>query len=582
MGGFNVNMSKIMGFFDSSGNEKQDIKSEVAGDSSALSEKDLINKIVNQYGNNHGNNPFGGNIESSDGTKFSIDPNILDKKDKVALYREMSNFPEIAEGLQMHCDEAVYRDEAGNYFDIKIDEDTFGNIEDREVIRDEFDYVVNDILDFEKNGYDLFKKFMTDSELYGEIIYDNKNHELATAITDVSILPSYTMTPVYKNGVVVGYAQLTDLTMPESGIDYITNEGNAGFKFDKIAYCSYSSETNDTFLKGFLDAAIRPYYMLRQVQDSLAVYRLARAPEKRIWNIEGGDMPPAKAETFLNKTIEAFRSKLKYNTATGKIDSGYDVQSILQDYWFLKQDGVGTDVQVLSSTMQLGDLEDVRVYLKNLQRAINIPKTRRDAEGVTAGYSNGKDIEIEELNHTRFIERIQTKFTSFIYDIFRNHMRVSGYDSEFFDMSNFIIRMNISNFFRAFRDQELLESKLALVAANAEFIMTKDNPDAYYDEEFFMEHIAKVPKDLLDKNAEMKKETKERFEKEAKELAEKEKDETEIVDDVDRGMDRGPSRFSAPSDFGEDTIETEDDILDNEFQTAEEDIEDEGGFEPLP
>lgn len=481
--------SKLAQFFKTSGNKEQDNIIRDSSNSIIQSEDELILKQLAMSGGAiSGQSGF-----AADEQQLAFDNRYSTRAAKVALYREMSLFPEITEIIEMVCNEAIYRDESGNYFDIDFNNDF--TPDEKEVLREEFRYVIDVILNFEETGHDLFKKFLIDGSIALDIIYDNDAIEKATKVTTVKTLPSWTITPVFKNGIIVGYMQNPESDDSTSGI---------AIKYDKVAYASYTNIINNSGLIGYLEPAIRPYNMLKQVQDALAIYRLVRAPEKRIWNIEAGDINPGKAENFLQQMIQKYRSDIKWDSNSGRIVSGYSVVSMLKDFWFLKKEGQGTQVDVLSSTMSLGDLEDVKMYTLNLQRALLVPKSRRDTGDGNNQYSSGKDIEREEQQFTNWIERLQTKFTKLVYTIFTCHLKAVGYSETYYNDGNFIIRQKIANYFRTYRDQEIMDTKLSLINTYSNFIWTPEsNEEGLFAQEFFMRYVVKFPDELLALNAEM-------------------------------------------------------------------------------
>jgi len=487
MAGYGI-FSKMQEFFKSSGNKEQDINIRDANNSILKSEDELILKQLQMGGNYSGGNSF-----AADEQQLMFDSRYSDRAAKVALYREMSVFPEITEIIEMVCNEAIYRDEAGNYFDIDFNNDF--SPDEKEVLREEFRYVIDVILNFEENGHDLFKKFLIDGALALDIIYDNESIEKATKVSTIKTLPPWSITPVYKNGIITGYIQNPELDQSNSGI---------AIKYDKVAFATYTNIINNSGLIGYLEPAIRPYNMLKQVQDALAIYRLVRAPEKRIWNIEAGDINPGKAENFLQQMIQKYRSDIKWDSSAGKIVSGYSVVSMLKDFWFLKKDGQGTQVDVLSSTMSLGDLEDIKMYTLNLQRALLVPKSRRDTGDGNNQYSSGKDIEREEQQFTNWVERLQTKFTKIVYTIFRCHLKSVGYSETYYNEGNFIIRQKIANYFRTYRDQEIMDTKLSLINTYSNFIwIPESNEEGMFSQEFFMRYVVKFPDELLALNSQL-------------------------------------------------------------------------------
>ena len=176
-------------------------------------------------------------------------------------------------------------------------------------------------------------------------------------------------------------------------------------------------------VRGYLESVIRIYNQLKSLEDSLIVYRLVRAPERRVWNIEVSRLPHQKAEEYIKGLIHKYKRKHTYNPADGSVDSSRNVQSLAEDFWFAKREGQGTNVETLASGMNLGELDDVKYFLAKMYKALQIPKTRWSPDLQPSNYSTGRELDREELKFTFFINSMQKQFKKVIKDCFMEQIK---------------------------------------------------------------------------------------------------------------------------------------------------------------
>ena len=293
------------------------------------------------------------------------------KSQRIFKYREMSNYPDINDGLDMICDEAMVEDSDGDYIKLKLQEEVPEHIEEQ--LRDMWSYILNDVLSFKETGWELFRRWLIDGELYLELILNDDGDD----IIDFKMLPAFTMTPVYDdNSTIAGFVQTPNylynvndsggVGMSDSAKSSFGDTGGGNFaydtdgdgvddsqeiKFDKdqVAYVNYGyTGRNKLDVRGFLESSIRIYNQLKYLEDAVVVYRIVRAPERRIWNIGVGRMPKGKAEEYIQGLIQRYRKNVYYDPSTGAMDASKNFQAMTEDYWFAKdENGYGTDVTSL-------------------------------------------------------------------------------------------------------------------------------------------------------------------------------------------------------------------------------------------
>ncbi len=427
-------------------------------------------------------------------SNISFNQWFLDKQTRLSKYREMAGYTEIGLSLDMVLDEAVSKNSKGDSFQFEITKTNDIKKSDIRSVNKEFDFVVKTLFNFEEMGHDLFYKFLVDGELYLEVVMDKKGKN----IIGLKPLSAFNMVPIFVGGVLAEFAQ----------IDLNTNNKDEVKRFppEQILYVSYGRYgANKQDVRGYLDSSIRVYNQLRNLEDAVVIYRLVRAPERRVWNIETGNAPAGKAEELVKKVMNNYKRNLNYSSETGLINSSQNIQALTEDFWFARKEGQGSSVDVLQGGQQLGELEDINYFLRKLYKTLKIPPTRWGEPLGQQGtqYTNTKDIEREELNFTKFVERLQNKFVRIIEECFIMQLKVKGYDPKLLDRKRYRITMLMNNHFRQFREMELMREKLDMINNYQDLILSQDNPDAKISNEFFMSYIVNLPGNLAQKNNEL-------------------------------------------------------------------------------
>jgi len=363
------------------------------------------------------------------------------KEKLIKEYREMANFPEVADALDEICDEAICQDDEGIIMSLRVNNDKISNNGNMlKNLQKEYDYILEKVLDFDSNAYSLFKKFYVDAELFGEMIIDTKVP--AEGIKKVVLLPAETMIVEYDNyEVIKAFKQKMEANDPRLriGVGAIQNETSSqdlkdtkGFitmKNNQVAYINSGimdrTDTQEKLVVGFLDRARIAYRQLKWMEDALLIYRLVRAPERRAFTIDVGNLPTNKVNEYMKNIIQRFKQKKVYNSQTGEIDVGRNIQSMQEDVFLPKRsDGTGPSVQMLEGGHNLGEITDVLYYVKKLYKALQIPVKRVDENSMFDW--KGETTSKEEIKFAKFVSRVRTIFMSWIMQIYVTHLRLKG------------------------------------------------------------------------------------------------------------------------------------------------------------
>lgn len=411
---------------------------------------------------------------------------FLNKQQKIAMYREMSNFPEIKDAIDTICDEAITSNEDGEYVSLIINKEIPAREE--RIIRKTFDYIVNDVLKFHKHGWEYFRRFLIESELFLEMVLNDDGNK----IIRVRALPAAITTPVYEGTVIRKFVQQPNPTNNYHGSQQ-TEVPTFSFESNQVTYVNYGEYASSMLdVRGYLEATIRTYNQLKSLEDAVIIYRLVRAPERRLWNVNSGKQPQSKAAEFLKNLIHSYRKNDIYNQQTGQVDSSKAFQAMTADYWFLKDsDGRGTDVQVLQSGMNLGELDDVNYFLRKLYKTLNIPRSRWEdtMNTVATGMAPG-EITREELKFSKFINRLRTKFSRVIVDILVQQLRLSNQVNQVYTKESlFNIHYFEENAFAEQKKLQVLKAKIDVLSQFTGDIASEDNPNGLWPMKYVMQEI---------------------------------------------------------------------------------------------
>ena len=383
-----------------------------------------------------------------------------DKAARIRDYRIMGAFSEVANALDEICDESVNIDSASSScMNLKFKNISLSNFQ-MDAIQKEF-LKYTSYFDFEHKGWGYFRQLLTEGEIYWEhIIHKDYPEE---GILGVVQVPTELIDPVFsnvQNVMVKGFLYRKPKFDPNNplkqiGVDFIPMDKN------QITYVhSDVWNENKTMRLPFLENCRRAYRQLSMIEDSIVIYRLARAPERLVFNVDVGNMPAPKAEAYLRKLITNYWSSKTYDPNQGGIVQKFNPQSILDNFWFAKRAGSeGTSVTQLAGASNLGELEDLMYFVKKLYQSLKVPTTRLDPQDA---FRDGTDMLREELKFARFIIRQQQLFAHGVKNSFITHLEMKGMWKDFnLKEDSLQLSFNVPTNFYELRESQKLELKVS-------------------------------------------------------------------------------------------------------------------------
>ena len=431
------------------------------------------------------------------GTAIDLDGTFKDENDLIRRYRSMSIHPECDRAIDDVVNEAIAGDVDDTPVEVELSNLKVGSGIKKQ-IREEFVNCLR-LLDFDKMAYDIFRRWYIDGKLYYHKVIDVKNPR--GGITELRYVDPRKIRKVVemenkKDKQLLDPRTLEANLAPKTAEYYVYNPKGmragmetSGMKIapDAIAFChSGLKDMNKNVIMSHLHKAIKALNQLRMIEDSLVIYRLSRAPERRIFYIDVGNLPKQKAEQYLREVMSRYRNKLLYNADTGEIRDDRKFMSMLEDFWLPRREGGrGTEITTLPGGQNLGELEDVKYFQKKLYRALNVPESRLESDS-TFNLGRAAEITRDEIKFQKFVTRLRKKFSSLFHDLLKTQLVLKGIISleDWDDMSEHIQYNFIAdNYFAELKEKEMLTERLNLVTAMDPFA------GRYFSLEYIRRHI---------------------------------------------------------------------------------------------
>ena len=354
------------------------------------------------------------------------------ENDLIRRYRDISQQQECDSAIEDIVNEGIVSDERDQSVEIVLDRlPQPKRIKDK--IKEEFDNVMR-LLDFNVKGHDIFRRWYVDGRLFYHKVIDKSNPR--RGIVDLRYIEPRKIRKVRemqkgtKSGSSVDIVKKIEEYYIYNDKGLVVQSGTSqGIKIsaDSITYCpSGLVDQNKGHVLSYLHKAIKPVNQLRMIEDALVIYRISRAPERRIFYIDVGNLPKRKAEQYLKDVMNRYRNKLVYDASTGEIRDDRNHMSMLEDFWLPRREGGrGTEITTLPGGSNLGEIDDITYFQRKLYRSLNVPVSRMEAEN---NFSLGRSTEItrDELKFTKFVQRLRKKFTPLFTDILKTQLVLKG------------------------------------------------------------------------------------------------------------------------------------------------------------
>lgn len=469
-------------------------------------QKDLLPSIVPPVDED------GAGYVTAAGAHYGTYVNIGDDTDKskddaqlIRQYRQVSVHPEVDAAVEDIVNETISSADNEQSLSIMLDNvDTTDNI--KKQITDEFNELYS-MLNFNELGHDIFKRWYIDGRLYYHLVVDEKN--LKAGIQEIRPIDAAKIRKV---------KQIQKKKDPVTGADLIQKveeffiyqdkpgTSNQGVKLsaDSVTYVTSGIlDEERRRVVSHLHKALKPINQLRMMEDSLVIYRLARAPERRIFYIDVGNLPKGKAEEYMKTIMAKYRNKLVYDAQTGAIRDDRKHMSMLEDFWLPRREGgKGTEISTLPGGENLGQIEDILYFQKRLYRSLNVPINRLEQE---AQFSLGRSTEItrDELKFQKFIDRLRSRFNALFYSILKKQLVLKGIitEEDWDEWKNdIIIDYQRDNHFTELRDLEIIRERIQMLDQLQQYVGEYFSKDWVYKKILHMdeEDVKQLKKQIKD------------------------------------------------------------------------------------
>ena len=426
--------------------------------------------------------------------------------DLIRRYRDIAQQAECDTAIEDIVNEGIVSNESDISVQIELDNLPYPDRIKRK-IRDEFEEVLR-LLKFEEKGHDLFRRWYVDGRIYFHKIINTKNPK--NGIVELRYVDPTKIKKVRQvekeldqKSSIEKIKKIEEFYLyNDKGVENTGTGGlhgpNQGIRIspDAVTYVpSGLIDGNSGQVMSYLHKAIKPVNQLRMIEDSLVIYRISRAPERRIFYIDVGNLPKVKAEQYLKDVMNRYRNKLVYDASTGEIRDDRNHMSMLEDFWLPRREGGrGTEITTLPGGQNLGEIDDIVYFQRKLFRSLNVPISRLEAE---SNFSLGRATEItrDELKFTKFVQRIRKKFTPLFTDILKTQLLLKGVISlDDWKLIQEHIQYDFlaDGHFAELKDSELLNERLNNLGTIESYIGT------FFSKEYVMKKVLRMTDNEMD------------------------------------------------------------------------------------
>ena len=425
------------------------------------------------------------------GTTVDVNSQAKNEAHLITRYREMAQQPECERAIDDIINETIVGTEQDSPVSIVLD-----NVEEmddtiKDLIREEFDEILN-MLNFHNRAYDIFRNWYVDGRLYYHLMIDTKRPRVG--IQEIRYIDPRKIKKVRVEKRDNQNRVSQEIFNKKYDEYYLYSSkgitaGNQGVKIapDSIAYChSGIMDQNNKMVLSYIHKAIKPLNQLRMLEDATVIYRLARAPERRIFYIDVGNLPKAKAEQYLRDMMVKHKNKLVYDANTGEVRDDRKFLTMLEDYWLPRRgDGKATEISTLPGGQNLGEIEDVVYFRQKLYQSLNVPTSRLESDS-SFNLGRASEISRDELKFSKFISRLRYRFSELFHIILEKQLLLKGIitKQEWSDVKGEIYYDFIEdNHFTELKNAEIMRERLNTLRELDEYVGN------YYSKEWVRKNI---------------------------------------------------------------------------------------------
>jgi hypothetical protein len=427
------------------------------------------------------------------GAYIDMEGGIKNEAELIRRYRETSLIPECDSAIEDIVNECITSDSADRIVTLDL-RDTKLSDSIKNKIQDEFDHILS-LMKFNQNSHEIFRKWYIDGRIYFHKVVDGQNTK--RGIVDLRPIDPLKIKKVRNIEKVKDKKNQIDrikkveeyFIFNDKGFDKTAGQEGATVKIAPEAVTFTTSGLLDytkNVVVGYLHKALKTANQLSMMEDALVIYRISRAPERRIFYIDVGNLPKSKAEQYLSEVMNRYRNKLVYNAQTGEIKDDRKHMSMLEDFWLPRREGGrGTEISTLPGGQNLSEIEDIEYFKKKLYRALNVPISRMEADN---GFNMGRASEIsrDELKFNKFTNRLQKKFARVFTDILKTQLVLKGVVSgeEFDKFKDFLLYdFATDNHFTELKEVEIHRERFDTLSQASEYV------GKYFSHEYVRKYI---------------------------------------------------------------------------------------------
>ena len=440
------------------------------------------------------------------GTYVDLEGAVRNELELITRYREMANHSELEMAIDDIVNEAITHDKTGRSVDIILD-----NLNQPESIKkkikEEFENVLK-MLNFGNLADDLFKRWYIDGRMYFHVIVNEKNpKEGIKELRYIDPRKIRKVREIKKNrdpktgaNIIQSVAEYYIYNDRGTTTQTYTAQVNQGLRIAPESVLNVNSglmDAKNTFVISYLHKAIKPLNQLRMIEDAVVIYRISRAPERRIFYIDVGNLPKGKAEQYLRDVMIKYRNKMVYDASTGELRDDRKHMSMLEDFWLPRREGgKGTEITTLPAGQNLGELEDVKYFRQKLLQSLNVPISRLEPqEGGMIGIGRTSEVTRDEVKFMKFITRLRNKFSQIFDNALRTQLVLKGIcTSDEWEQFKEDIYYDYKkdNNFTEMRDAEILRERLNLLSVVDPYL------GRYYSAEWVKKNVLQMTEDDIE------------------------------------------------------------------------------------